>query len=98
MSLELTNGSLTAGLDSPCAGRDYRTRSDLHATERALIAAVAPLCGNSARGGFHHEPELAHFGTVKLPAFDDPNDPATIQALQRINADVEEHLRDARTF
>ena len=32
---------LTAGLDAACAGRDYRACTDLHATERALIAFFA---------------------------------------------------------
>lgn len=86
----MTSRLLTTRRESACAGLEYRARPDLHATERALIAAVAPLCGNSARGGFRHQPELS--------PFDDPHAPATIKALERINDEVEEHLRDAKAY
>lgn len=87
---------LIAGLDDACIGREYRTRTDLHATERALVAAVAPLCGNSARGGFHQEPDLTAVGRVRLPPYDDPAAPGTVAALASINDAVEAHVRDAR--
>lgn len=85
-------------MNAACVGLEYRGRTDLQATERAFVAAVAPLCGNSARGGFHHEPDLSGIGRVTLPLYDDPTAPATVAALDRINHAVEEHIRDAKTF
>lgn len=54
--------------------------------------------GNSARGGFHHEPDLSQYGKVDLPPFDDPDEPATVDALAQINTKVQEHLRDTRLY
>lgn len=86
------------GLTATCTGRDYRGRTDLHATERALISSVAPLCGNSARGGYRHEPDLSVYGKVEFPAYDDPASPSTTASLEKLNADIETLLRDDKDY
>lgn len=62
------------------------------------MATIAPLMGNSARGGFHHEPDLSQYDKVDLPPFDDPNEPETIDALAKLNTKVQEHLEDSREY
>lgn len=96
-SIDLREELLMARLEAICAGREYRERTDLQATERALISSIAPLCGNSARGGYRHEPDLASLGSVSLPPFDEP-DATTAATLERIDENVERHLRDAKVY
>lgn len=78
--------------------------------ERVLISALTPLCGNTARGGLHHQPlmrsmTLASTSPLKVsfkPRKDDAasvfdsQDVNTKQRIAGINKAVERHLIDAR--
>lgn len=83
------------GLSAPCSRLDYRLRSDLQATERALVSCLYPACGNSARGGFHQEPDLRPFGTASVVQHDAAT-PDTAAKIETINKEIEQHLHDAR--
>lgn len=85
----------TAEIRLPCSPAEHRARIDLQDIERALVAAVFPLCGNSAPGGLHHQPDLSPYEAVPLPRFDVEDD-KTAERLRALNLQINQHHDDAR--
>lgn len=84
-----------AGIRVPVSAAEHRARIDLQDIERALVAAVFPLCGNSAPGGLHHQPDLSPYEAVPLPRFDVEDD-KTAERLRALNLQINQHHDDAR--
>lgn len=91
----LRSDAYTPGLSFTCTTNQYRRREDLQNIERCLISAIFPLCGNSAPGGYHHQPDLKPFAPVTVPAFDPVNE-TTQDKLQALNEKLRRHHEDAR--
>lgn len=87
-------GTYTADLAFECATHDYRMRIDLQDIERTLISCIFPLRGNSAPGGYHHQPDLDPYPAVPLPRCD--ADDETAERLRSLNKRLDQHHQDAR--
>lgn len=56
-----------------------------------------PLCGNSAPGGFRHQPDLSIYPRLELPAHDELNESSRID-IDELNCQLDAHHDDARAI